>query len=99
MHRYADRPARICDTARDRLTNPPGSICTELITLCIVKLVHSLHQAHIALLDQIQKRHTSSYILLGDTDHQSEVRFSQLFLGFFIALLYSLCQLNLFITR
>ena len=98
MHRHTDCPTRIGNAAGDRLTDPPCRIRTELITFCIIKLVYGLHQTHVSLLDQIQERHASSYVLLGNTYYQSEVRFGQFLFGFFIALLYSFGQLNLFLT-
>ena len=59
---------------------PPGSIGAELESPAIVKLFHGPDQTEIALLDQIQKEHSSPDVLLRDADHQAEVRVDELLL-------------------
>ncbi len=39
----------------------------------VVELGDRPHQAHVALLDQVQKRHPAALVLLGDRDDQPEV--------------------------
>ena len=63
------------------LTNPPSSISTKLIALGVVKLLYSLNQAKIALLNQIQEQHTTTYISLGNTYYQAEIGLSQTLLS------------------
>ena len=51
MHRNANSSRMIRQCARNRLTNPPGGIGAKLKALGEIKPIHSLHQAHITLLD------------------------------------------------
>ena len=55
------------------LPNPPGRIGAELIAFSIIKLVHGFNQTQIALLNQIQKLHSSSGIALCNADCQTEI--------------------------
>src|SRR5512146_3062224 len=77
VYRDADRPRLVRDGACDRLTNPPGRIGAELIAALVFKLVDRLHQADVALLDQIQELQAAVGIFLGDADDETEVRFHQ----------------------
>src|SRR5262249_22847651 len=67
----------IGDGASDRLSDPPGRIGGKLITAAPLKLVNRFHQADIAFLYQIQKLQTAIRILLGDRDHQTQIRLNQ----------------------
>src|SRR5258708_17576849 len=82
MDRNTNRTCLVGDSTRNRLTNPPGCIGTELITLGVVKLLDSSNQANIPLLDQIQQAHTATNILFCNTHDQAQVRLSQPTLGF-----------------
>jgi hypothetical protein len=52
----ADRPAGVGDAAGDRLSDPPGCIGGELEALAPVELLDGVHQAEVALLDEVQER-------------------------------------------
>ncbi|KPW98244.1 Uncharacterized protein ALO79_06616 [Pseudomonas syringae pv. castaneae] len=80
MHRNTDGAGLVGNRASDRLTDPPGGIGRELVATTVFELVHSLHQADVAFLDQIEELQTTVGVLLGDGDHQTQVRFNHLFL-------------------
>ena len=83
VHRDADSAGLISNGARDGLTDPPGGIGRELVTAAPLKLVHRLHQADVALLNQVEKLQPAVGVLLRDGDHQAQVGLNQLFLGLF----------------
>ena len=60
----------------------------------VIKLLHSLNESQIALLDQIQKKHSAAHIPLGNTDHQTQIRLRQLLLGVLIPIFHPLGQLD-----
>ncbi len=78
MHREPDCAALIGHTAGDGLPNPPGGIGGELESLGVVELLHCPDQAQIALLDQVQQRHTAAGVTLGEGYHEPEVGFEQM---------------------
>src|SRR5476651_1637078 len=80
VHRNTDGAGLVGDRASDRLTDPPGGISRELVAATVFELVHRFHQADVAFLDQIEELQTTVGVLLGDGDHQTQVRFNHLFL-------------------
>src|SRR5471030_301743 len=80
VHRNTDGAGLVGDRASDRLTDPPAGISRELVAATVFELVHSLHQADVAFLEQIEELQATVGVLLGDGDHQSHVRFNHLFL-------------------
>src|ERR1017187_3678309 len=68
-------------SAIDRLADPPGRVGGELVTPAVLELLHRLHQAHVALLDQVQEREAAVGVFLRDRDHQPEVGLDHLGLG------------------
>src|SRR5471032_335919 len=80
VHRNTNGAGLVGDRASDRLTDPPGGISRELVAATVFELVHSLHQADVAFLDQIEELQATVGVLLGDGDHQTQVRFNHLFL-------------------
>ena len=81
MYRNADGAGLVGNGAGDCLTDPPGGISRELVSLGIVELLYSLDKAQIALLDQIQKQHAAAGIAFGDGNNQTKIGLSQLLLG------------------
>ena len=71
MHRNTDRSRLIGDRSCDRLTDPPGRICGELITLAVIKFFDSLNKTQISLLDQIKEKHTTANITFCNGYYQS----------------------------
>ena len=82
MHRDADGAGLVGDGAGDGLTDPPRGVGGELEALGVVELFHSLDQAQVALLDQIQELHAAAHIALGDGDDQTQVGLAQALFGF-----------------
>ena len=66
MYRNTDCTRLVCNRTGNSLTNPPGSIGTELKALVVVKFIYSLNQAQVALLNQIQKQHATTNITLSN---------------------------------
>src|SRR5690606_6431253 len=81
VDRDADGPRLVGDRAGDGLTDPPRRVGAELVAALVLELVHGLHEADVALLDQVQELQTTVRVLLGDGDHQAQVGLDQLGLG------------------
>src|SRR5664280_1607024 len=69
----------IGDGAGDGLAYPPGGIGGKSEALMHVILLDRLHQAEIALLDQIEESDTSAHITLGNAYHKARIGFNDLF--------------------
>ena len=95
MDRNPDGPGLVGNGPADGLTNPPGGIGGEFITLGIIELLHGLNQAHIALLNQIQQLHAPAHVPLGNGHHQPQIGFGHLMAGFLVAVGHALGQLQL----
>jgi len=73
VHRKADSARLVGNGAADGLANPPRGIGGELVAPAILELVHRLHQADVALLDQIKELQAAVAVFLGDgNQHNSE---------------------------
>ena len=81
VDRDADRPGLVGDRAGDRLADPPGRVGRELVAAAVLELLHGLHQAHVALLDQVEEGQAAVGVFLGDRDHQPQVGLDHLGLG------------------
>ena len=95
MHRDPYRPRLISYRSGDRLSDPPCSIGTKLVSLRPVEFVNGLYQTEVSFLYQIEEQHASSDILLGDTYYQSEVCLAELLLRILVALLHPLGKVDL----
>ena len=95
MHRDTDSSRLIRQSPCNRLTNPPGRICTYLITLCIIKLLNALNKTQIAFLNQIQEAHAASCIALCNADNQAQVCLNQALFCIHITLCFALCKADL----
>src|SRR5437870_3340851 len=73
VHRQPDGARLVHDGALDVLPDPPGGIGGKPKATLGIELVERVHQPEIALLDEVQKRHASLEISLGDVDHQAQV--------------------------
>ena len=73
MHGDADGARLIGDGTGDRLADPPGGIGTELVATAIFELIHRLHQADIAFLDQIQELQAAIGVFFGDGDNKAQI--------------------------
>ena len=81
MHRDADGARLIGDRPGDRLADPPGGIGGEFVAAAIFELIHRLHQADIAFLDEIQELQPAIGVFLGDRDHEAEIGLDHFLLG------------------
>ena len=97
MHRDADGTRLIGDRAGNGLPDPPGCICREFVSLCIVELVDGADEAGIALLNKIQNVQAAAGIFLGDGYDQTQVSLRQTVFGGLIALGDALGQLDLLV--
>ena len=73
------------------LTNPPGGISAELEATGKVKALHSLHQADIALLNQIQEGQAPTHKALSNAGHKAQIGLGQPVLGV-LALPFNMAQ-------
>ena len=79
------------------LSYPPYSIWDKFEATCLVKLLGGSYQSHITLVDEVGQAETLVLILLGNRYDKPEVGLHQAFKGFFVPLVYSLCEFHLFI--
>src|SRR5258708_537737 len=78
VDRDADRPRLVGDGAGDGLADPPRRVGRELVAAAILELVYRLHQADVALLNQVEELQPAVRVLLRDRDDQPEVGLDQL---------------------
>src|SRR6267378_2223419 len=81
VHRNADRTSLVRNSTRYRLADPPCCIGAELEALAVIELLDGANKADITFLDEIQERHPTPNVLLGNADDEAEVGFSQTLLG------------------
>ena len=81
VDRNADRSRLVGDAASDRLTDPPRGVGAKLISSAVLELVDRLHQADVALLDQIKELQTTICIFLGDRDDETQIGFNHFLFG------------------
>ena len=81
MHRDADGAGLVGDGAGDGLANPPGGVGRELVAAAVLELVDGLHEADVALLNEVEELEAAVGVLFGDGDDEAQVGFDQLALG------------------
>ena len=74
VDREPDGATGVGDAAGDGLADPPGGVGGELEALAPVELLDRVHQAEVALLDEVEERQARRLVLLGDRDDQPQVR-------------------------
>ncbi len=79
----ADGTALLAQAPGDRLPDPPCGKGCQLVAPLVIELVHRLHQAHVACLDEIHERQSESPVFLGDTHHQAGVGRDEMLAGLF----------------
>ena len=88
MHRNTNRTGLVGNRARNRLANPPRGVGRKLVTAAIFELIHGLHQADVAFLNQIQELKTTVGVFLRDRNDETKIGFDELALrlvGFALA--------------
>src|SRR5438477_10523677 len=81
VHRDPDRARVVRDGARDGLTDPPRRVGRELEPAPVLEPVDGLHEADVALLDQVEQRQVAAEVALGHRDDEAQVGLHQLALG------------------
>ena len=84
VDRDADGARLVGDRAGDRLADPPRRVGRELVAAAVLVLLHRLHQARVAFLDQIEEGQAAVAVLLGDRDDETQVAARELALGLFV---------------
>ena len=75
VHRYSDRTRLVGNGARDGLTNPPCGVGGKLVSSPVLKFLDRLHQPHVALLNQVQKRKAPIRVLFCDRNNETKIGF------------------------
>ena len=81
VHGDADGPGVVRDGAGDGLPDPPRGVGRELEPAPVLEAVHRLHEADVALLDEVEEGQLAAQIALGHRDDQAEIGLHQLLLG------------------
>src|SRR5512133_17656 len=97
VHRDPDGPRLVGHPALNGLADPPGRVRRELEAAAPVELLHRADQADDSLLDQVEQREPVALIPLRDRDDQAQVRVDHPLLGFGVAALDPLGELDLFL--
>ena len=98
----ANNTALLSDSLQNALTNPPYCVGDKLKTTSLIKLLCSLHQTDITLINQVGKTQTLMLVLLGNRYNKSKIGFYQFLLGTLsltASLAYFLGKFYLFIDR
>ena len=95
VNRQPDGLALVGQGAFDRLLDPPRSISAQLAALFRVETLHRFHQTDIALGNEVQKGKPVIAEVVGNLDHQAEIRRDHLLAGLFVAALDLPGQLDL----
>ena len=99
MHGNADGARLIGDGTGDGLTDPPRRVRRELEALLVVELLHRLHEAEIALLDEVEKEHPAADIPLGNGDDKAQVGLREALFRRLVPLLHPTGELDLLVPR
>src|SRR5947209_1265802 len=81
VYRDANGARLVGNGSADCLANPPRGVGGKLVAAAVLKLVHPLHQADVALLDQVEELQPAVAIRFGDGNHKAQVGFDELILG------------------
>src|ERR1700730_8014271 len=71
------------DGASDGLANPPGGVGRKFVAAAPLEFIDGLHQADVALLDQVQELQAAIGIFFRDGNDQAQVGFDQFLFGLF----------------
>ena len=81
VDRHADGAALISNGAGNCLADPPGGISREPETTPVFIFLDRFHQAQVALLNEIEERHTPTNITLCNADHKAGIGFYEVLAG------------------
>ena len=99
MHGQADGLGLVGERALDGLLDPPRAVSGEFGALGRVKPFDGLHQADVALADQIQQRQADALVIAGDFHDEPQVGLDHLFARLFVALFDARGQVNFLLRR
>jgi hypothetical protein len=99
VDRDPDGPRLVGDAALDRLPDPGSRIRGELQPAAPVELLDRADQAQDPLLDQVGERDLLTAVVLGDGDHEAQVRVDHSLLGGEVTALDPLGELDLLLGR
>src|SRR5688572_33475384 len=68
-----DLAALVGEAAIDRVTDPPRTVGREAKALAVIEAIDGLHQADVALLDQVLERHVAVVETPSNRDDEAEV--------------------------
>src|SRR5262249_15645970 len=78
MHWDPNGTRLVCDRTGDRLSDPPCGVSREFVASAVFEFVHGLHEADVALLDEIEELQTTVDVFLGDRDYEPQIGFRHL---------------------
>ena len=78
VHRDADRARLVGERTTDRMTDPPARVRREPQTAAVVEARHRVHEAEVALLDQVGERHAATVVAARHRDDETQVRAHEL---------------------
>src|SRR5580692_8886464 len=81
VDRDANRARLISNCTSNRLPNPPRGVGGELIAAPVFELVHGLHQADVAFLNQVEKLQAAVGVFFRNRNYETKVGLDQLTLG------------------
>ena len=85
VDRETDRLALVGQGPADGLLDPPAGVGAELHPTAGLEAVHGLHQAEVALGDEVENRQAAVVVVGGDFHHEAEIRFDHQLAGRLVA--------------
>ena len=70
MHRDTDSTSLVSYRPCDGLSDPPCSVCRELISFGVVEFFNCLDKSEVSFLNKIEERKASVEISSGDTNNE-----------------------------
>src|SRR5215203_2997028 len=81
VYRNTNGPPLVGDGAGYCLPYPPRRVRRELVAFGMVELLGRPYEPEVALLDEVEKRDAAVAVLLGDRDHEPQIRLHKTVLG------------------
>src|SRR5438105_380754 len=61
------------ERAADRVPNPPGRVRREAVSAGVIEALDGLHEADVALLDEIDERQPAAVVTASDRNDEAEI--------------------------
>src|SRR5579864_2638364 len=81
VHGDADGAGLVGDGAGNGLADPPGCVRGKFVAAAPLEFVHGLHEADVALLNQVQELQSAIGVFFRDGDDEAKVGLDQFFFG------------------